>query len=296
VASHRPTAEFPSHLGALYRQFPFARSLAQDPLSGVRPVARDRRRAEIAGIFAATLAVGTTASIRRAFAELLHRSGGDLAGLVDRMDRPGADPAFEGFRHRWLRGDQLAYLAYRLHELTRTPGSLEEVFLAGLHGPDGFAGGLDALARALRGAPRGRAGPRPPPGYDRLFPSPLGPHRSPCKRLTLFVRWMVRSSYPDLGVWHRVPASELRIPLDQHVYWIAYHLGLTERRTRSWRAVEEITEALRRVDPADPIKYDFVLCHTGISGDCPKRRDLAVCGPCAVRPDCRLWRSRGAAT
>jgi uncharacterized protein (TIGR02757 family) len=125
-----------------------------------------------------------------------------------------------------------------------------------------------------------------------LFPSPLDRSGSPCKRLTLFVRWMVRDRYPDFGFWTHVPTGELRIPLDQHVHWIAYHLGLTERRTRSWKAVEEVSEALRRIDPLDPIKYDFVLCHTGISGDCPKERDIAICGPCSVRPDCRLWRGR----
>ena len=95
---------------------------------------------------------------------------------------------------------------------------------------------------------------------------------------------MVRDRYPDLGLWREVPTGELRIPLDHHVHWIAYHLGLTARQTRSWSAVEEVTEALRRVDPIDPTKFDFVLCHTGVSGDCPKRRDLAVCGPCSVRP------------
>jgi uncharacterized protein (TIGR02757 family) len=103
---------------------------------------------------------------------------------------------------------------------------------------------------------------------------------------------MVRPRYPDLGVWTTVPTGELRVPLDQHVHWIAYHLGLTSRKSRSWSAVEEVTEALRRIDPLDPVRYDFVLCHTGVSGDCPKERDLSVCGPCSVRPDCRLWRRR----
>jgi hypothetical protein len=60
--------------------------------------------------------------------------------------------------------------------------------------------------------------------------------------------------------------------------------------------VEEVSETLRRIDPIDPIRFDFVLCHTGISGDCPKERDIAICGPCSVRPDCRLWRRRGSAT
>ena len=153
----------------------------------------------------------------------------------------------------------------------------------------GFAQGLDRLARMLRGDARA------PRGYNALFPSPLDRAKSPCKRMTLFVRWMVRPAYPDLGLWTHVPTGELRIPLDQHVYWIAYHLGLTQRKSRSWATVEEVTEALRRIDPLDPVKYDFVLCHTGISGDCPKVRDLSVCGPCVVRPDCLMWRSRSVA-
>jgi uncharacterized protein (TIGR02757 family) len=290
---HRPSPDFPQHLEALYRRFPFERSLAQDPLSGVRPLAQDRAHAEVAAIVAATLAVGNTTAIRSAFAEVLRRVDGDLRGAVERMARPDAPNGLRGFRHRWIRGEHIAHLLYRLHRVDEEEGSLEAVFRSGLVGSEGFAGGLDALAGALRGPPgRPRDGPKAPPGYTRLFPTPLGPTRSAAKRPTLFVRWMTRTSYPDLGLWSSVSPSVLRIPLDQHVHWIAYHLGLTERKTRNWSAVEEITGALRAIDPVDPIKYDFVLCHTGVSGDCPKRADIAVCGPCAVRPDCRLWRRR----
>ncbi|MGI0155903.1 MAG: DUF2400 family protein, partial [Thermoplasmata archaeon] len=199
-----------------------------------------------------------------------------------------------GFRHRWIRGDQLDYLCDVLTDHYARSPSLEEPFLAGLTS-GGFSEGLDRLSRVLRGERRARVLGRPPPGYRALFPSPIDRAGSPCKRLTLFVRWMVRERYPDLGYWTRVPTGELRVPLDQHVHWIAYHLGLTARRTRSWSAVEDVSEALRRIDPIDPVRYDFVLCHTGISGDCPKERDLAVCGPCSVRPDCRLWRGRSVA-
>lgn len=285
--AHHPSPGFPGHLNALYARFPFDRSLAQDPLSCVRPFAADPRAAEIAGIYASTLAIGTTASIRGSFARFLERAGGNLVDFVDRSEDPSTVRALAGFRHRWIRGDQLVHLARRLRAIHAGPGSLEAVFRGGLAAPGGdFARGLDALARALRGGDDGERAPR---GYRALFPSPLD-SRSPCKRLVLFVRWMVRPGYPDLGVWRSVDPSSLRIPLDQHVYWIAYHLGLTQRRTRSWAAVEEVTEALRAIDPADPIKYDFVLCHTGISGDCPKVRDESVCAPCAVRPDCRLWK------
>ena len=292
MRSHRPTAEFPAHLEALYARFPFDRSFADDPISAVRPLAHDRRSAEVAGVFASTLAIGNTTAIRGAIGRLAASVEGDMTHLVDPTWARRRDARLREFRHRWIRGDQLIYLADRLASYYASSDSLEEAFLEGFE-TAGFAGGIDRLARTLRGegVPRGR----PPRGYTALFPSPLDVHRSPAKRLTLFVRWMVRDRYPDLGIWRRVPTGELRVPLDQHVHWIAYHLGLTGRRTRSWRTVEEVSEALRRIDPIDPTRYDFVLCHTGISGDCPKVRDLAVCGPCSVRPDCRLWRGRSGA-
>jgi uncharacterized protein (TIGR02757 family) len=289
VRPHRPTAEFPSHLEELYARFPFDRSYDDDPISMVRPLAPDRRRAEVAGVFASTLAVGNTTAIRGAIGRLARSVDGDVARLVDPSWATERARRLGPFRHRWIRGDQLDHLARTLGAFYREEPSLEPVFVRGLE-RGGFAHGLDALARVLRGEADGGPVGDPPRGYGALFPSPLGPGRSPSKRLTLFVRWMVRSRYPDLGVWTSVPTGELRVPLDQHVHWIAYHLGLTARRSRSWGAVEEVSESLRRIDPIDPVRYDFVLCHTGISGDCPKERDLSVCGPCSVRPDCRLWR------
>ena len=291
MAIHRPTPEFPKHLEALYARFPFERSLADDPISEVRPLARDPRRAEVAGIFAATLAIGNTKAIRGAIGRLAALAEGDVAWLVAPGHARERRRRLASFRHRWIRGDQLYHLARVLEEYYGKAPSLESAFLYG-HASGGFAGGLTELSRVLRGERASSQLPPSPRGYSALFPSPGERGRSPCKRLTLFVRWMVRDRYPDLGVWRRVPTGELRIPLDQHVFWIAYHLGLTGRRSRSWAAVEEVSEALRRIDPLDPIRYDFVLCHTGISGDCPKERDLAVCGPCSVRPDCRLWRGR----
>jgi uncharacterized protein (TIGR02757 family) len=288
VRPHRPTPEFPRHLEALYAGFPFERSVADDPISALRPLAGDARRAEVAGVFGSTLAIGNTTAIRGAIGRLSGIVGGDIARLVDPAWSSGRRKALRAFRHRWIRGDQLDHLAATLCAYYDEHRSLESAFLAGYE-TGGFAFGLDALARALRGTGRS------PPGYRALFPSPLDASGSPCKRLTLFVRWMVRTGYPDFGYWTRVPTGALCVPLDQHVHWIAYHLGLTARRTRSWTAVEEVSEALRRIDPIDPVKYDFVLCHTGISGDCPKERDLSVCGPCSVRPDCLLWRNRGVA-
>ena len=295
MRTHRPSAALPGHLEALYRTFPFARSIADDPISCVRPLARDLRSAEVAAVCAATLAIGNTTAIRGAIDRLAEIADGDLGAFVVDLSARERTRRLSTFRHRWIRGDQIDHLARVLARYYAHHESLEEAFLEGYE-TRGFAAGIDSLARVLRGEGNGRADRPAPAGYRILFPSPLELPRSPCKRLTLFLRWMVRAGYPDLGRWHRVPTGELRIPLDLHVHWIAYHLGLTARKTRSWAAVEEVTEALRRIDPIDPIRYDFVLCHTGISGDCPKERDLAVCGPCSVRPDCLMWRrQKGAA-
>ena len=291
MSVHRPTPELPAHLEALYARFPFDRSFEDDPISEVRPLARDRRRAEVAGVFASTLAIGNTTAIRGSIARLAALADGDVARLVDPAWAKERRRRLRDFRHRWIRGDQLDFLAGVLAEYYRDETTLETAFVQGLD-RGGFAAGLDALATVLRGGPAGAGRPARPRGYLALFPSPLEPGHSAAKRLTLFVRWMVRERFPDLGVWRQVPAGELRVPLDQHVHWIAYHLGLTGRRSRSWGAVEEVSEALRRIDPLDPVRFDFVLCHTGISGDCPKQRDLSVCGPCSVRPDCRLWHGR----
>jgi uncharacterized protein (TIGR02757 family) len=294
VRTHRPTAELPEHLEALYRGFSFERSLADDPLSSIRPLSHDTRSAEVLGVLAATLAIGNTTAIRGALARLIELSEGPLDTWLLATPRAARARRLADFRHRWIRGDQVDFLARVLADYYRGHVTLEETFLEG-YTTGGFAGGLDRLAYTLRGdGARASLGPAPA-GYRQLFPSPLDASRSPCKRMVLFVRWMVRDRYPDLGYWPRVPTGDLRVPLDYHVFWIAFHLGLTARKTRSWAAVEEVSEALRRIDPIDPVRFDFVLCHTGISGDCPKTRDLAVCGPCSVRPDCRLWRGRGVA-
>jgi uncharacterized protein (TIGR02757 family) len=288
---YRPTPELPQHLEQLYGRFPFDRSLAEDPMASIRALATDPRRGEVAAILGATLAIGNTTAIRGAIDRVAAIAGGDAAWLVDPAHARERARRLRGFRHRWIRGDQLEYLFRVLTEEYGRGRTLEDAFLDGASA-GGFPGGIGGLARTLRGDGRAGVLGRAPAGYRDLFPSPLGPSSSACKRLTLFVRWMVRDRYPDLGFWRRVPIGELRIPLDQHVHWISYHLGLTQRRTRSWAAVEEVSEALRRIDPLDPTKYDFVLCHTGVSGDCPKERDLAICGPCSVRPDCRLWHGR----
>lgn len=89
---------------------------------------------------------------------------------------------------------------------------------------------------------------------------------SSCKRLNMFLRWMVRrdKNGVDFGLWDRIPIDALMIPLDVHVFKVAQKLGLLKRQKTDWLAVEELTKALRKLDPKDPVKYDFALFSMGV--------------------------------
>jgi uncharacterized protein (TIGR02757 family) len=103
---------------------------------------------------------------------------------------------------------------------------------------------------------------------------------SACKRMNLYLRWMVRDRDIDFGIWKGIPKDRLIIPLDTHIARIGKCLGLTVRSTADWKMAQEITRSLKRLDPVDPLKYDFALCHQGIAGVCSTQK-------CA---DCRLFR------
>ena len=105
----------------------------------------------------------------------------------------------------------------------------------------------------------------------------------------LLLRWMARpADGVDLGLWP-IPTEVLLIPVDTHIHKLGKNLGLTRRNDVSWKTAEEITAALRRFDAADPVKYDFSLCHLGMLQRCPSRRDPARCEGCGVKSVCRHW-------
>jgi uncharacterized protein (TIGR02757 family) len=104
------------------------------------------------------------------------------------------------------------------------------------------------------------------PGVCYFFPRPSA--GSGCKRLNLFMRWMVRRDELDLGVWTRVSPARLIVPLDTHVIRVGRCLKLTRYTSPGWAMALDITRALRALDPADPVKYDFSVCHLGMMNAC----------------------------
>jgi uncharacterized protein (TIGR02757 family) len=248
------------------------------------PDASDR---ELVALVAACVAFGNVKAIRAKMADLLERLGPNPAARAERL--PEVSASLRGWKHRVFRGDDVARLLAGARHVQQAHGSLGALFEAELRRTESLREALGAWCDAIReaGGLR-RDGRRRGPAH--LLPDPRGPSGS--KRLLLFLRWMVRPrDGVDLGLWHVDPAV-LLVPVDVHIHKLAYNLGFTRRRAPSWRTTEEVTRALARLDPADPTKYDFSLCHMGMLQRCPSRRDVARCEGCGVKPVCIHWGRR----
>lgn len=274
-----------SALDRLYDDFDHAGRLS-DPVERVRPFVQPADR-EIVGFLAAGLAFGRVASILASIDAVLGALGPEPAAFV-RDFQPARDARrFSAFVHRWTDGRDLAGVIAILAHMLRTAGSLERFFLDGddPSSPD-ITGGLDAFSRRAREvdlrAVYGSAGGSP--GAHRFFARPSA--GSACKRLNLFLRWMVRHDAVDLGVWTRVSPSRLVVPLDVHVIRVSRCLGLTRYASPGWRMAADITSSLRVFDPDDPVRYDFALCHVGMLNLCGFRQGAGD-SRCPLRGVCR---------
>lgn len=261
-------------LDRLYADFNYPDS-ALDPVRLVRRFTRDDDR-EIAGFIAASLAFGRVASVIQSIERVLAVMGPRPSAYVRRFDPRASAPDFASIVHRWIRGRDLAALVWVMHQMVDRSGSLEAFFLEGFdRSAEDIGQAIDSFSdRALRldlASVYGRVPRRP--GVAYFFPRPS--YGSGCKRINLFLRWMVRRDAWDLGVWTQVPASKLIVPLDTHVIRVGRCLRLTSYTSPGWRMARDITASLRRIEPSDPVKYDFALCHLGMMDACGFSRSQA---------------------
>jgi uncharacterized protein (TIGR02757 family) len=281
-------------LERLYREFDYGARVELDairfPLRYDEP--RDR---EIVALLTSCLAYGRVDLFSRALAGVLAAMGRSPAAFVTRFDPRRDAAAFQHFWYRFNRPRDLVAFCVAARDLLARFGTLEKCFVAGDRLAAGSIGpALERFARSFLEAdlhevfPRGRLSR----GYRHLFPLPSA--GGPCKRLHLFLRWMVRREPPDFGLWTSIAPARLLVPVDTHVENISRSIGLTRRRSRSWKMAEEITARLALIDAADPVKFDFALCHKRMSGDCLDRRDARVCRPCGFKAVCRHWKGRRA--
>ena len=249
----------------LYRHYDH-RFVEPDPLEFVRrqTSAADR---EVVGLIASSLAYGNVRQIKRSIGLVLEAMGDGAAAAVDRLEPRAMARRLARFKHRFNDGRDVACLLFYIRQMREQHGSVEEFFRAGHDAREADVGPalISFTGRTLALGHGGLYGRGPLPaaaGVRFFFPSPAS--GSACKRLNLYLRWMVRREGVDLGVWRGVDPAGLVIPLDAHVLAIARRVRLTRYKSPGWAMAMDITRRLRTLDPADPVKYDFAFHRMGL--------------------------------
>jgi len=242
---------------------------AADPVQIVRRYTKPEDQ-EIVGFCAAALAFGRVASVLNSVGTVARAMGPEPAAYIRRFDPREPHPELRAMVHRWIRGQDVVALLWLLHQMVERSGSIERFFLEGYDSAAVDIGdALDSFSRRAMAldlsAVYGRRVPTQR-GVCYFFPRPSA--GSGCKRLNLFLRWMVRRDEVDLGAWTGIPRAKLIVPLDTHVIRLGRCLGLTRYTSPGWKMASEITASLRAIDPEDPVRFDFSLCHIGMMNAC----------------------------
>jgi len=264
------------------------RQIKNDPIEFPHRYA-DPRDIEVVAWLSSTLAYGQVALFKATIEKILQIMGTSPYRYLCRLDPKRERPQFDGIYYRFATTEDIFCLVVLMSEVVKRYGTVGELF-GFLYVEEGSVKG--ALAQFVRTV----SSLRPvwvkreiTQGLCHLFPDVE--KGSACKRFNLFLRWMVRpKDGMDFGLWKTIPPAALTIPLDTHIHRISGYLGLTHRKTADWKTAEEITSHLRRFDPVDPLRYDFALCHLGISDACPIKPDRDKCVGCPLVDGChRGW-------
>jgi len=272
-------------LDALVATFDLS-TIAPDPLQLVLRYS-DPLDQEVAGLIAAAFAYGRADIIVANIGRVLDKMQPSPFVYLSRFDRKRAMTDFAGFSHRFHKTKELVGLLQRIARAIRDHGSLGELFRKCYRGEDDDIGpSLTRFVAAVSAARDPGPGTRDQKAVRYLLSSPAD--GSACKRMNLFLRWMVRRTPPDLGIWDFVDPAKLVVPLDTHVHRIATFLGLNGRKTADWKAARAVTNRLAEFDRADPTRYDFAICRLGILDRCSRKRRKENCDICLLRDVCRF--------
>ncbi|MBI5569363.1 MAG: TIGR02757 family protein [Desulfomonile tiedjei] len=268
--------ELRDRLDELYEQYNRREFVHPDPLEFLYEY-EDRRDREIVGVIASGLAYGSVLQILKSVRAVLDLLVSPHRFLMD-ASRETLIATFRQFKHRFTTGEELAGVLFAVKQVIQRHGSLGACFEKGFSENHttvlpAAASFVKELCSTFGGRPRS------------LLASPEA--GSACKRLNLFLRWMVRRDAVDPGGWDTIPRSKLIVPLDTHMHRIALRLGLTGRKQANLRTACEITDAFRSIQPQDPVRYDFALTRLGIRKDLNPEDFLRSCTGRGTRSDCR---------
>jgi len=244
-------------LDELYAVYNRPEFIHPDPLEFLHhyPDPLDR---EIAGIIASSLAYGRVAQILKSTASILDTMSPAPRRFLEDASLSSLSRRFSRFRHRFTTGQEIIEFLGAIQKVIKTHGSLEKCLLDFYDPADSdITQALEGFAGSIRKHLVTR--------QNSLLPCPE--KNSACKRLHLFLRWMIRKDSVDPGGWESIPPSKLIVPLDVHMLRIGLSLGLTGRKQADLRTACDITESFRKIMPSDPVRYDFCLTRIGIRKD-----------------------------
>jgi len=219
---------------------------------------------EVSALVSSCLAYGNRKKIIETLDYIHKIIGSSPANFALNFDIDKDAALFKGFIYRYNQQRDIVLLMHIIGRALKQFGTLEKAFLQGyVEDEKNIKQSLTNFVNLLRSyLPCTGENCR---GLFHLLPSPEG--GSACKRLNLFLKWLVRKPPVDLNIWKNIPESKLMIPLDTHVARISRKWDLTSRKADDWKTAEEITENLKKYDEKDPARYDFALFGLGISGE-----------------------------
>lgn len=243
-------------LECLYEKYNHRQYVHPDPVEFLYNFALPGDR-EIVGFLASALAYGRVRQINNSVSRVLQVMGASPLHFLLHTSWGSFRKLLSGFSHRFATGDNLAAFLAGVGNLVAEHGSLQAAFLAGYSEHDeNVLPALSSFAEAVFAAA--------PADPEHLLALPA--RGSACKRLNLFLRWMVRQDAVDMGGWSRIPKSHLIIPLDTHMHRVGLKLGFTKRKQGNMITALEVTEGFKALTPEDPVRYDFILTRLGVWG------------------------------
>jgi uncharacterized protein (TIGR02757 family) len=256
-------------LDKLYDKYNRREFIKPDPLQFVYHYSNPADM-EIAALLAAELAYGRVQQIQKSLTDLLERMGASPFEFVLNFDKQKRQK-LKNFKHRFTAGDDISDLLELLKKVLNQYGGIWEFFVRGYNpGDKNIIAALSKFCDSLLDMYAKTHNEPVPRQLSYLLPRPAA--GSVCKRLNLFLRWMVRNDEVDTGLWKSVDKAKLIVPVDVHMGRLCRILGFHNRKTVSLSTAIEITEHFAQIEPTDPVKYDFALSRIGILDNCTGRR------------------------
>ncbi len=248
----------------LYRNYNRKKWVYPDPLIFLYsfPDIKDR---EIVAFISSCLAYGNVSIILKNIQSILEKISPSPYFFLLNSGEACLHRTFSEFKHRFATGKALTQLLSGLKQIVVKNGSLYRCFVNCFdREEDTLVPTLNRFVKKIHAASFKKP--------DHLLPLPE--RGSACKRLCLFLRWMIRKDEVDPGGWDHIPASRLIIPVDTHILRISKYLNMTSRKAADMKTALEITSGFKQVSPEDPVKYDFVISRLGIRNDMPSPEQL----------------------